>query len=126
MTAPLSLDLRTRLIAAVENGQSCRSAAKRFGIAPSTAIRWMDRWRREGVAQAKPLGGDRHSHRMEAFAAEIVALVTAKPDMTLAEIAAWLAEVHGVRAAGSSVWRLLDRHGLTFKKNGARRRAAAG
>lgn len=125
MTTPLSLDLRKRLIAAVEGGQSCRSAAKRFGVAAATAIRWVDRWRREGQMAPRPLGGDRHSHRMEAFAAEILGLVAEKPDTTLAEIAAWLEETHGVRVAGSTVWRLLDRHGMTFKKNGARKRARA-
>lgn len=34
MTKPLSLDLRQRVIAAIEAGMSCRAAAERFGIAP--------------------------------------------------------------------------------------------
>lgn len=88
MTAPLSKDLRTRLIAAVEGGQSRRAAAKRFGIAASTAIKWMERWRREGHAQPRPMGGDRHSHCIEAHASEILALVDETPDITLAEIVA--------------------------------------
>lgn len=117
MTAPLSKDLRDRLIAAVEGGQSRREAAKRFGIAPSTAIKWMERWRREGHAKPRPMGGDRHSHRMEAHAAEILAMVEATPDITLAEIAAHLDQAHGMKPSRSSVWRLLDRHGLTFKKS---------
>lgn len=125
MTAPLSKDLRARLIAAVEDGQSRRAAAKRFGIAASTAIKWMERWRREGHAQPRPMGGDRHSHRMEAHAAEVLALVHETPDITLAEIAAHLDQAHGLKPSLSSVWRLLDRHGMTFKKNGARKRAAA-
>jgi transposase len=37
-----------------------------------------------------------------------------------------LKEVHGLKVAQSSVWRLLDRHGMTFKKNRARQRTAAG
>ncbi|WP_282188974.1 hypothetical protein [Azospirillum aestuarii] len=41
MTAPFSLDLREWRIAAVEGGRSCRSAAKRFGVVPSTAIKWV-------------------------------------------------------------------------------------
>jgi transposase len=125
MTAPLSHDLRERLIAAVEGGQSRRAAAKRFGIAASTAIKWMERWRREGHAQPRAMGGDRHSHRMEARAAEILALVAKTPDITLAEIAAYLDRTHGLKVSLSSVWRLLDRRGMTFKKNGARKRAAA-
>ena len=44
---------------------------------------------------------------------------------TLAEIAAHLDERHGFRTAPSTIWRLLDRRGLTFKKNRARQRAAA-
>ena len=125
MPKSLSQDLRERLIAAVEGGQSRRSAAKRFGVAASTAIKWLDQWQREGRAEAKPVGGDRHSHRMEAHAVEILGLVTKTPDITLAEIAAHLEVEHGVRVAQSTVWRLLDRHRMTFKKNGARKRTAA-
>lgn len=124
MSKPLSQDLRERLIAAVEGGQSRRSAARRFGVAASTAIKWLDQWQREGRVSAKPVGGDRHSHRMEAYATEILALVAKTPDITLAEIAAYLEAEYGVQAAQSTVWRLLDRHGMTFKKNGARKRAA--
>jgi transposase len=124
MTRPLSKDLRKRLISAVEGGQSRRSAARRFGVAASTAVKWVADWRREGRVEAKPLGGDRHSHRMEAHADDILALVEETPDITLAELAGHLADVHGLRVAPSTVWRLLDRHGLTFKKNRARKRTA--
>ncbi len=125
MTKPLSSDLRERLIAAVENGQSRRAVAKRFKVAASTVIKLFDVWRREGHVQPKAVGGDRHSHRMEAHAEEILALIDKTPDITLAEIAAHIEEAHGLRAAQSTVWRLLDRHGMTFKKNSARKRAAA-
>nr|WP_242509086.1 winged helix-turn-helix domain-containing protein [Rhodothalassium salexigens] len=70
-------------------------------------------------------GGDRRSHRLEAYSAEILALADEMPDITLLEIAAYLEEVHGVRVAQSTVWRLLDRHGMAFKKNRARRRTVA-
>jgi transposase len=124
MTKPLSKDLRKRLVSAVENGQSRRSAARRFGVAVSTAVKWVDHWRREGRLEAKPLGGDRHSHRMEAHAEEILALVEETPDITLAEIAGHLKQAHGLGVSQSTVWRLLDRHGQTFKKNRARKRTA--
>lgn len=124
MTKPLSSDLRQRLVSAVEEGQSRRAAARRFGVAASTAIKWVDQWCREGRVASKPLGGDRHSHRMEAYAEEILALVDETPDITLAEIAGHLEEAHGFQAAQSTVWRLLDRHGQTFRKNRARKRAA--
>ena len=124
MSTPLSKDLRKRLVFAVEEGQSRRSAARRFGVAASTAIKWVDQWRREGRVEPRPLGGDRHSHRTEAHAVEILALVAETPDITLAEIAEHLEGAHGLRVAVSTVWRLLDRHGQTFKKNRARKRTA--
>ena len=62
---------------------------------------------------------DHRSHRIEAHAEEILALVNEMPDITLGEIAAQLDAGHGLTVAQSTVWRLLDRHGMTFKKNGA-------
>jgi transposase len=126
MTKPLSLDLRERLISAVDGGMTRRAAAERFGVAASTAIKWVDRWRRTGDIRPRPQGGDYRSHRIEAYAEEILALVDETPDITLAEIAAHLDETHGLKVAQSTVWRLLDRHGMTVKKNRARQRAAAG
>lgn len=126
MTKPLSIDLRERLISAVEDGMSRRSAAERFGVAASTAIKWVNRWRQVGHVRPRLQGGDKRSHRIEAHAGEILALVEATPDITLGEIAAHLDETHGLKVAPSTVWRLLDRRGLTFKKNRARQRTAAG
>jgi len=62
---------------------------------------------------------------MEAHAEEILALIDGSSDITLAEIAAHLEAAHGLRVSQSTVWRLLDRHGMTFKKNSARKRTAA-
>jgi transposase len=125
MTRPLSNDIRERLVSAVDGGLSRRSAARRFGVAASTAIKWVDRWRRTGDVGPRPQGGDHRSHRIEAQSQEILALVDEMADVTLAEIAAHLDETHGLTVAQSTVWRLLDRHGMTFKKNRARERATA-
>jgi transposase len=38
MGQPLSMDLRKRLLAVIDAGMSCRSAALQFGVAPSTAM----------------------------------------------------------------------------------------
>ena len=39
----MGLDLRKRVVAAIEGGMSRNQAAKRFGVAISTAIGWMKR-----------------------------------------------------------------------------------
>lgn len=126
MTKPLSTDLRERLVSVVDGGMTRRSAAKRFGVAASTAIKWVDQWHRTGDVEPRPQGGDHRSHRLEAHAEEILDLIEETPDITLSELAEHLDEMHGVKAAQSTIWRLLDRHGMTFKKNRARQRAAAG
>ena len=125
MTRPLSNDLRQRLIAAVEGGMTRRGAAERFGVAPSTAVKWVQQWRGTGSAEPQAQGGDKRSHRIEAHAEEILTLVEERPDMTLAEIAAHLEQAHGLRVAQSTVWRFFRRHSITFKKNRTRQRAAA-
>ena len=125
MTRPLSSDLRHRVISAVDEGMSRRAAAERFGVAASTAVRWVDLWRQTGSALPRPQGGDKRSHRIEAHADEILVLVDETPDMTLAEIAAHLEQVHGLRVAQSTVWRFFERRGITLKKNRTRQRTRA-
>jgi len=39
MTAPLSNDLRERVVAAVLSGESCRPVAARFGVAVPSAVK---------------------------------------------------------------------------------------
>lgn len=125
MPKPLSMDLRERLISAVEGGMSRRSAAKFFSVAPSTAIKWVDQQRRTGSVRPRARGGDHRSHQLEAHADEIVALVRETKDLTLSQLASYLDETYGVKVAKSTIWRLLDRHGMTYKKNGARCRTTA-
>jgi transposase len=115
MAKALSLDLRERVVTAVDGGLSCRQAAERFGVSASSAIRWNARRRREGHCGPKALGGDRRSGRIEAHAALILALIDEKPDMTLAELQARLA-AKGIRAGIGTLWRFFDRHGITRKK----------
>jgi transposase len=115
MARALSIDLRERVLAAVDGGMSCRQAAGRFGVAASSAIRWNDRRRREGDFRPKPAGGDRRSGRIETHAELILSLVEEKPDMILAELQSRLAE-KGIGAALSTLWRFFKRRGITRKK----------
>ena len=78
MGHPLSMDLRTRLLAAINGGLSCRGAATRFGVAPSTAIRWQAQRLETGAFAPKPQGGDMRSRRVEERAADILTLWEAR------------------------------------------------
>jgi len=117
MPKPLSMDLRERLISAVEGGMSRRSAAGFFSVAPSTAIKWVDQKRRSGSVRPRARGGDYRSHHLEAHADEIVTLAD-NTDLTLAELVDHLDRTRGLKVAPSTIWRLLDRHDMTYKKNG--------
>ena len=125
MSKSLSKDLRERVICAVEGGMTRRLAAARYGVAPSTAVKWVQEWRRSGRGEARPRGGDNRSHVIEAHGDEILALIDETPDMTLAEIVAHLKQAHGLVVSQSSVWRFFERHRVTLKKNRTRQRATA-
>ena len=57
MATPYSMDLRERVVEAVErDGLSCNQAAARFEVAVSTAIDWVNRYRRDRQRGARPDG----------------------------------------------------------------------
>ena len=120
MGQPLSLDLRVRLLAAVDAGMSCRAAAARFGVAPSTAIRWQDQRRTTGSFAPKPQGGDMRSRRVEERRADILALWEARKDISLEELRAGLIEI-GLTVSVAGLHRFFARHGMTRKKRLAMR-----
>jgi len=123
MARALSGDLRSRVVDAVRSGQSRREAAARFGVSAASAVRWLAAWQGEGRMEAKAQGGDRRSKKIEAYASAILDALKTKVDMTLEELAEMLRRGHGVVFSRSAIWRLLDRHAMTVKKNGARSRA---
>ena len=116
MPKSLSGDLRERVVEAVEAGASRREAAERFEISASAAVKWLQRWRDDGVCAPKPRGGSRSV--LEDYADRILALIDEQPDRTLDEL---LAAMHKRRIPGSrsALWRFLDRHDITFKKKPA-------
>ena len=122
MPAAYSQDLRERLISAVIDGHSARSSAAVFKVSPSTAVKWVARWRRTGSVAADRIGGVKPSV-LDGHAEFILELIGAEPGLTLHEIRKRLIEDRGVRAGVSSVWRFFSRQGISFKKNRARRRA---
>ncbi len=115
MAAPLSQDLRRRLMQAVEVGSSARKAARRFAVSESAAIKLVRRVRETGSIQPARIGGYRKpllaGH--EDLLRELVAI---KGTITLAEIKVRLAE-RGIEAGClTTIWSTLRRLGLSHKK----------
>jgi transposase len=99
---------------------SARSAGRLFAVSGSTAVKWAARWQ-TGSASSKRMGGYKVSP-LDAHADVLLALNAEQPDLTVDEFPAEL-RGRGIRASRGSVWRFFERHGISFKKNRARRRA---
>ena len=116
MGRPYSLDLRERVVAAVEkSGMSRHEAAAHFGVGISTAITWVRRFREIGSVAPGQMGG----HKPKAIAGEyrIWLLQRAKErDFTLRGLVVELAE-HGLKVDYRSVWNFVHAEKLSFKKN---------
>ena len=123
MAATLAQDLRDRVIQSIRGGLSCRAAARRFNIAPATAIRWYQRYTETGSAKPGKRGGYRGRHRIEPYAPLILGWIEEQRDITLAELQAKLKAEHNVDFAIGTLWYLLHRHAITVKKNRPCRRA---
>lgn len=114
MGQPLSMDLRSRVLAAVDGGASCRKAA-RFGVAPSTAIRWHAQRRATGSLAPRPQGGDRRSRRIEEHRDKVLAIREAAQDVTLDELRIKLART-ALTVSNATPHRFSARHGVKHKK----------
>ena len=114
MARAYSLDLRERVVAAVEAGQSCRSVAKTFMVSVSSVVKWSQRRRAVGSPAALKMGG----HRPYVVAREkdwLIARIAEKPDLTLRALLAELAE-RGLVVSYYALWHFLQHEGVTFKK----------
>src|SRR3954469_12113990 len=103
MPAPYSQDLRERVIGFMALGGSARAAATRFEVSLSSATRWAQRWRAEGHARPRAMGGDRRS-RLSEHRARVLQLIAQQPDLTLQEIRSALAAL-GITVGLSTVHR---------------------
>lgn len=121
MVRPYSLDLRERVVAAVECGQTCRAVADLFDVSVASVVKWSQRARVTGSAAAKPMGGKRPV-LLAGQRAFILDRIEAVPNLSLRALAAELAE-RGVIVSYGAVWTFVHREGLSFKKKRASGRA---
>ena len=122
MPRAYSTDMRARVIARVESGASRREAAEHYEVSASTAVIWVKCFRESGRCAAKPRGGS--TSPLEAHAEFLLALIDEQPDLTLDEVVSAMRR-HKVPGSRTAVWRVFQRHKITFQKSVARGGAGA-
>jgi transposase len=115
MARAYSLDLRQRVVVAIEEGLSSHEAARRFAIGIATAGAWHRLWRRTGDVQPGRQGQPKRS-KLDAHEAFVLDLIEREKDISLGEIAERLAEERGISACPATIWYFFDKRGITFKK----------
>ena len=125
MTKPYSMDLRERVVlAVVAEGMSRHAAAARFGIAVSSAIKWVARYYKTGSAAASKIGGYKPKTLRGDHAAWLIARCQGK-DFTISQLVDELQSLRGLKVDRRSVWEFLHLHGLSHKKNRSSPRAGS-
>ena len=114
MASPYSMDLRQRVIDAVEGGLSCNQAAARFDVAISTAIGWVNRYRETGSVAAARMGGHRPKKLVGDYREWLLQRCREKA-FTLRGLVAELAE-RGLSVDYRVVWQFVHDEKLSYKK----------
>jgi putative transposase len=126
MTTPYSLDLRERVVWAVEHGGMSRNqAAARYGVAVSSAVKWVARFRATGSAAPAKMGGYKPK-RLRGEHAEWLIARCKERAFTLSQLVAELLELRALKVDRRSVWEFVHAEGLSYKKKRVRPRAGQG
>jgi transposase len=119
------MDLRERVVAAVESGGMSRNqAAGRFGVAPSSAIKWVARFRATGSAAPAKMGGYKPKTLRGEHAEWLIARCREK-DFTISQLVEELQRERDLKVDRRSVWEFLHAHDLSFKKKPVRQGAGS-
>ena len=116
MARPYSLDLRERVVVAVnEGGLSRRQAADRFGVAISTAIKWVDRYKQTGSVAPAKMGGHK-PRKIAGGHAEWLRRRCQEKAFTLRGLVKELADERALSVDDRSVWEFVHAEKLSYKK----------
>jgi len=124
MPKPYSLDLRERVLGAIEDGLTRKAVAERYEIGISTVGRYILRQAEKGSLEPEQFGGYR-PYALEGHEDLIRGWVEECCDLTLKQIGGRLEE-RGIKASQTAVFNYLEHLDLTFKKNGSRGRTGEG
>jgi transposase len=114
MGKPYSDDLRERVVAAIESGDTREEVAELYNMALSTVGGFIKRKRETGSVSPDKFGGYK-TFSLEPHTDLVKELVAEQPDRTLAELRDCLAKEQ-VTVSQSAISRFLHHIDLTFKK----------
>jgi transposase len=114
---PHSMDLRERIVCAVEKGDSSiRKIAQRFSVSKTSVERLIIQKRTQGHVVPRPQGGSMVSAVMQ-YQDQLMAIVEQHSDATLAEYCERLFDETGLSVSQSTMCRTFQRLSLPRKKN---------
>jgi len=119
---PYSEDLRERIVKSRKEGKSAQEISKTFQVCVRTVQRYVKAKEQSGSLTPRKIGGHLRS-RLEAHDETLCAWIAETPDLTLEEIRARCQKQLRVKIGLNALWKRIERLGLSFKKNAARRRA---
>lgn len=125
MPAPLSTDLRTRILQALVDEPSSLIVAERFDVSASGVRKLRARYERTGKIDPDPLPG-RDRLVSDEVEQRLHGLVRENPDATLALLCELLDDETGVSVSETTMWRQLLRMGITLKKKHSMPRSRTG
>jgi transposase len=112
------------VVAVEREGLSRHQAAARFGVAVSTAVHWVRRYRSTGSVAPSKIGGYK-PRTLRGEHAEWLITRCGEKDFTISLLVEELRAVRGLKVDRHSVWEFLHAEGLSFKKKSVRKGAGS-
>lgn len=125
MGKPHPIELRERVVAFVDEGNSHRAAARHFRVSPRFVNNMINLRRETGSLDPKPQGSGGGHGKLSGLEGWVCARLAEKGELTLDEVRQELEQCHDVLVHRASVGSWLHRLGLSHKKNSARLRTGA-
>lgn len=117
-----SRDLRERIVAARQQGQSAQEIARLFRVSKRSVERFWKKYLDTGAIEPRQRGGYRRS-RLEKHDRKLRRWIQQSADLTLAQLQERIAQELGIQLGTTALWHRLEHLGLSYKKNLERRRA---
>jgi transposase len=113
---PYSVDLRVRVVEAVEGGMARTEVARMFAVSLPTIKRWLRRRRETGELAPKPVPGPA-AVKTAGLPMALPGRLAARPDATLEEHCSWWQALSGREVSRATMSRAIAAVGWTRKKS---------